>query len=74
MMVDMIGEYTHITHYEFRSWKNPCIDTLQDKVIILSGIQRYQKSVINIPITQLANIYDPAVRFELLCYGREIIH
>ncbi len=73
-MVDMIGEYTHIMHYEFRSGENSCIDTLQDKVIILSGIQCYQKSVINIPITQSANIYDPAMRFKLLCYSREIVH
>ena len=49
-VANMLAEGTHVEHDKLRPAKNPGVDPLKDKMFFLSGIQGYQKGVIDITI------------------------
>jgi hypothetical protein len=69
----MFGADAHIVHNQFWLTKHLRIDTLQDKVFFLFGIQCYQEGVIDIAISKFLDINDPALWLELLCNGKKIV-
>ena len=69
----MLGEGAHVSHDKFWLAKYLRVDTLKDKVFFCSGIQGYQKGIIDIAIPIFMDGHDLALGFELLCNGNKIV-
>jgi hypothetical protein len=72
--LNMFGSDAHILHDKLRTAEHLRVDALQDKVFFSCGIQRHQKSAIDVAASELPDICDLALRPELPCNGKKTLH
>ena len=69
----MLGESVHVEHYQLGPAKDVRVDALEDKILVLQGIQSDEESVINVAAAIFLDVQDAAGGLELLCDGDEMI-